>query len=333
MVSGSGFVIVIGASAGGMRAVATLLSGLPPELRAAVAVITHLSPSEDNTKYLRRLQQVTALPCHLADDHMPLRMGHVYFAPTGHHLLIKEKELVLGDGPPEGRWRPSIDVALRAAAVSWNSHCIGIILTGMLDDGTAGMEAVQRCGGHTLVQDPKEADYPEMPQSVMDHIRVDGCLPLASIPDAVRHYLQGDVPRVTAPQDLILESSLAERVATTIDNLPILGERSFFSCPDCGGGLWEVREGQVHRFRCHIGHSYTEKELLVQQHRTEEKTLWVALRAMEEKRKLLTKIAGREEEQGLSTLSKDHNDRAGEMAVYIDRLKEIIFRHEDLPIV
>jgi two-component system chemotaxis response regulator CheB len=328
----SGYVIVIGASAGGMPAIANLLAALPADLPAAIGVVTHLPQYDDNSKFLVRLQRNTPLPCHIAVDHMPLRMGHVYFAPAGHHLLIKGQELLVGDGPPEGRWRPSIDVALRSAAVAWNSHCIGVILTGMLDDGTTGMEAVQRCGGYTLVQDPNEADYSEMPRSVIEQIRVDGCLPLASIPQALMSYLQRDPARVNPPEDLVLESGLAERAATSIDNLPALGEHSLFSCPDCGGGLWEIRHGELHRYRCHIGHSYTEKELLEEQQRTQDKTLWIALRTMEEKRKLLQKIADREEEQGLSSLSQDHYNRAGEMARHIDRLKDIIFRQQDLPI-
>jgi two-component system chemotaxis response regulator CheB len=278
--------------------------------------------------FLSRLQRSTTMPCHVADDHMPLREGHVYLAAAGHHMLIKADEIVLGNGPAEGRWRPSIDVSLRSAAVSWDSHCVGVILTGMLDDGTAGMEAVQRCGGYTIVQDPNEADYPDMPLSVMKQIEVDKMVRLAAMPEAILSYIDRDVDRMSVPEDLQLEGKLAEQVATSMDNLPQLGKQSLFSCPECGGNLWEMKNGQLHRYRCHIGHSFTEEELLEEQKRATESTLWVALRSMEEKRKLLETIARREKNQGLNVLAQDHLDRARELEDHIERLKQILFRQQ-----
>jgi two-component system, chemotaxis family, protein-glutamate methylesterase/glutaminase len=330
MPSKTGFVIIIGASAGGMRAIAQLLRLFPTDMPAAIGVVIHLPRDSDPGVFQSRLQKSTVWPCEVAADHMVLEDGHIYLAPAGFHMLIREEEIVLGEGPAEGRWKPSIDATLRSAAATWDSHCVGIILTGMLDDGTVGMEAVQRCGGHTLVQDPEEADYPEMPLSVIEQVKVDGCLPLRSIPGAVEDYLRSAPRRMTAPEDILLENKISERVATKIDDLPALGDRSLFSCPECGGGLWEIREGHICRYRCHIGHTFTEKELLEAQETMTEKTLWVALRTMEEKRKLLEKIARREKQQGMQTLASEYRDRSLEMNKHIERLKAIIFEQQRL---
>lgn len=324
------FVIVIGASAGGMRAIGTVLSALPVDIPAAIVVVIHLPRSEKGQMFLSRLQRETDMPCHLAGDDMPLRTGHVYFAPANYHTLIRKGMITLGKGPPEGNWRPSIDTTMRSAAVAFDSQCIGIILTGMLDDGTAGMEAVKRCGGYTLVQDPNEADYPDMPLSVLRSVEPDGCLTLSAIPAAILNYLQDSPEPAPIPEDLRLESNISERVATTVENLPALGTHSVYSCPQCGGGLWELKNGDITRFRCHIGHSFTGNELLSGQENSIDQTLWVALRIMEERHKLLTSIAAREEQQGLRALSGDHYSRAEELNQHIGRLKEIIYGLQEI---
>jgi two-component system chemotaxis response regulator CheB len=195
----------------------------------------------------------------------------------------------------------------------------------MLDDGAVGMDAIRRSGGYTIVQDPEEADYPNMPRAVLNKMKVDRCLPLAGIPSAIMELITSDPASKPVPEDLRIENELLEQVATEADRLRPLGEPSLFSCPECGGGLWEIKSGAVTRYRCHIGHGYTDHELLQGQQNNVESTLWVALRVMEEKRNLLQKIAGTEREQGLNSLSQDHYRRAGEMHGHIDRLKELIF--------
>lgn len=323
-----GYMILIGASAGGMNAISQILSELRPDIPAAVGVVIHLPEKGENQLFLHRLQKSTSLPCHIADDGMALKSGQVYFAPAGYHMLIKEKKIALGKGPSEGSWRPSINASLRAAAVAWNSRCIGIILTGMLDDGTAGMNAVQRCGGFTIVQDPAEAEYPNMPLSVLNHMQVDRTLPVSDIPQAIEERLAMDPEPTDIPDDLQIENSRAEQMSTMIEGMSTLGRQAVYSCPDCGGSLWEVNNGNVHEYRCHIGHSYTEEELLHLKGQEIEKTLWVALRTMEEKHNLLQRIARKEEKQGLQVLSRDHQDRAKEMQQHVHRLKSLLLQEQ-----
>jgi len=319
------FMIVLGASAGGLRAMAPILAALPTEIPAAVMVILHTSRSDDSNILLARLQRNSSLPCHLAGDEMPLRAGHLYVAPADYHTVVKDDRFLLGKGPPEGRWRPSIDTTMRSAAVAFDSRCIGIILTGMLDDGTVGMEAVKRCGGYTIIQDPNEADYPAMPLSVLQRVQPDATLPVAAIPQAILDYISTNPKQTPVPDDLRFETGLNERVATRIENLAVIGNRSLFSCPDCGGGLWEMKAGDLQRYRCHIGHTYTDRELLEEQKQHTESVLWVALRTMEEKHALLNTIATKENDQGLTVLAKEHRLRADELSAYIVRLKEMIF--------
>jgi len=320
-----GFVVVIGASAGGMRAIGAILPGLPAEIPASIIIVMHIPRSDDSRLFLARLQMMTHLPCHIAGEEMPLRPGHVYFAPADFHTLIGKGSITLGKGPEEGFWRPSIDTTMRSAAVAYDSRCIAIVLTGMLDDGTAGMEAVKRCGGYTLVQDPEEADYPDMPRSVLRQLQPDGCLPLSGIPAAILDYLRRDPAAAPVPEDLRFENSLNQQTATAVENLPLLGNHTLYSCPECGGGLWEMKNGDLLRYRCHIGHSYTYRDLLEGQKHSIDQTLWVALRIMEEKHALLKNIAAREEQQGLYVLSKEHSIRAEELASYIGRLKAILY--------
>ncbi|MBS1606701.1 MAG: chemotaxis protein CheB [Bacteroidetes bacterium] len=194
------FLIVIGASAGGMPAIGKLLSNLGQDIPAAIAIVIHLPSQENTDMFVARLQKKTALPCQTATNDMPLNKGEVYFAPAGKHLLIKKDRIILGNGPIVGRWRPSIDSTMRSAAASWDSHAVGIILTGMLDDGTTGMEAIQRCGGYTIIQDPNEAEYPDMPLSVSRNIDVDWCGSLNKLHEPLLHHLKKIPPASWSPK-------------------------------------------------------------------------------------------------------------------------------------
>jgi two-component system chemotaxis response regulator CheB len=324
------YLVVIGASAGGLKAIGGILSRLRPDFPAAVAVVLHVPERSESSLFLAKLQKATSLPCRLGANDILLEPGHIYLAPAGYHMLINDGHILLGRGPAEGRWRPSINATLRSAATARDSHAIGIILTGMLDDGMLGMDAIRRCGGFTIVQDPDEADYPNMPTAVLDNMEVDECLPLEAIAAVLETYIQSNPARADVPPDISMENSILEQAATATDKLQTLGRPSLLSCPDCGGNLWEIDKGQVRHYRCHIGHSYTEQELLKGQGDEIEKTLWVALRIMEEKRNLLEKIARKEEEQGLSVLSEDHYRRAQELHLHVDRLKDLIFQENKI---
>jgi len=321
------FIIVAGASAGGMNALIELVSQFNVEMDVAVFIVMHLSRTSISDFLVHRLQPHTSLKCEVAKESLPIKKGHIYVAAPNHHLLVKKDIIILGGGPEENRWRPSIDVLFRSAAAAYSTRVIGIILTGSLDDGTAGMMAIKRSGGITIVQDPNEAEYSDMPLSVVDNMKVDYCISLASMGEAIVSILKTTPRKIPAPADVVIESKIAERVVVDYDNVRKIGEKSIFACPDCGGGLWSINKdnGKPDRYRCHIGHSYSEKDLVVKQGEILESTLWIALRIMEERRNLLKKMEDDNRRKGLTRISTNYRQKGKEIQFHVDKMKEILF--------
>ncbi len=242
-------------------------------------------------------------------------------------MLIKKDRIVLGGGPEENRWRPSIDVLFRSAAAAYSTRVIGIILTGSLDDGTSGMLAIKRSGGITIVQDPNEAEYPDMPLSVVDNMDVDYCISLANMWAIIAGILKTTPRKIPAPPDVIIESEIGERVVVDYENVRKIGGKSIYACPDCGGGLWSISKdnGNPDRYRCHIGHSYSEKDLVLKQGEILESTLWTALRIMEERRTLLKKMEDDNARKGLLRMATSYQEKGKEIQFHVDKMKEILF--------
>jgi two-component system chemotaxis response regulator CheB len=324
------FVIVVGASAGGLKALSELVAQLQADIDAAIFFVLHLSRTSISDFLMQHLQKFTALPCEIATEGAPIKKGHIYIAAPNLHLLIKKGNIILGRGPAENRWRPSIDVLFRSAAVAYSTRTIGIVLTGLLNDGTTGMLAIKRSGGTCVVQDPNEAEYPDMPLSVLDNMEADYCISLANMEEVISAILQTTPEETPAPDDVIIESQIAEKVVVDYDNVRQLGEKSIYACPDCGGGLWKISkggegQGKVDRYRCHIGHSYSEKDLVIKQEEIFESTLWTALRIMEERRNLLMKMQNDHAKKGLVTLAKSYKEKADDIQVHVDKMKEVLF--------
>jgi two-component system chemotaxis response regulator CheB len=322
----SPFVIVIGASAGGLNAVGEVTSQLPKDIDASIFIVLHLSKAAMGDILLSRIQKNSTLPCKIAEDQEPLRKGQIYVAAPDTHLLVKEDKVLIGQGPPENRFRPSIDVLFRSAAVSHGEKVIGIVLTGFLNDGMVGMQAIKRSGGYCLVQDPNEAEYPDMPLSVLESIEVDYVLPLAKMGHAILERINtAEIKGVSPPQDVVAESRLSERAATAVAEVRKLGEQTMYSCPDCGGRLWQIEDGKLKHYRCQIGHAYSENDLRLKQAELTEQTLWAAVRMMEERRVLLDKIAKENKDKGLKMLNTRFSHQSRTLEEHIARLKELLF--------
>jgi two-component system chemotaxis response regulator CheB len=319
------FIIVAGASAGGMSALTELVSQFDSDMEAAVFIVMHLSGTAISDYLVNQLQPHTAMKCSRAEDGERIKKGHIYIAHANHHLLIKKGKILLGHGPTENRWRPSIDVLFRSAAAAYSTRVIGIILTGLLNDGAAGMTAVKNSGGITIVQDPNEAEYPGMPLSVLNATQVDFCIPLALMGETIMTILQTEPEDKPAPPAVIIEAEIAEKVAIDYDRIKKLGDMSLYACPDCGGSLWNIKEEKVNRYRCHIGHAYTEKDLEIKQEETAEASLWIASRIMEERRNLLNKMERDHLEKGLVKSASNYRQKAEEIGVHIGKLKDILF--------
>jgi len=319
-------IVVIGASAGGLNALSEFVGQIQPEWDASWFVVLHLSRKGIGDFLLHRLQRVTKLSCLLAADGIPIEKGKIYIAQPGHHLLLKKGVVRIGHGPEENRWKPSIDVLFRSAVAAYDGSVIGIVLTGLLNDGTTGMSAIKRGGGTTIVQDPNEAEYPDMPLSVLNNMEVDHCVSLGemgkvlekviSIPPAGTHEV---------PEDILKEAEIAEKMASGIDLVGSLGKSSAFTCPDCGGMLTEINYDAIKRFKCHTGHSYSEEDLVVAQSRNIESTLWVALRMMEERRSLLKNIEQDNRKRGFFRFADETNKKGSEIEIHIKTLKDLLF--------
>lgn len=327
MIAPPKYIVVIGASAGGLNALSEMVQHLQKGLDAAYCIVLHLSRKGIGDFIVHRLSQVTGLPCSMAENGAAIKKDHIYIARPNQHMLVKDNKFLLGAGPEENRFRPSIDVLFRSAAVAYSSHSIGIILSGLLDDGTSGMWAIKRSGGSCIVQDPNEAEYPDMPLSVINNMAVDEVATLAEIGSLIAKLLKKKKGRKKAvPPDVKAESKIAEQTAVGIDDVMKLDvEQSLFACPDCGGGLWEAKNDIVKRYRCHIGHAYTERDLVLKQAQAAGTTLWVALRMMEERKHLLKKMEGEYKQKGYKSLSANNAEKQLEMATHIDKLKEILF--------
>jgi len=319
-------IVVIGASAGGLDALMEMTQHLRKGLDTAYCIVLHLSRKGIGDFVVHRLKQVTPMPCSLAVDNAPIKKDHIYIARPNQHMLVKDNKFILGGGPEENRYRPSIDVLFRSAAVEYSSYAIGIILSGMLDDGTSGMWAIKRSGGTCMVQDPNQAEYPDMPLSVINNMEVDHVCLLEEIGPLIAEIIKKKKGRKKpVPKDIIAESRISETTAVSIYAIEKLADTSEFACPDCGGNLWEMKGDIVKRYRCHIGHAYTERDLIVKQSETASTTLWVALRMMEERKHLLKKMQIDYAKKGYKALSSTNIEKQDHMERHITRLKKILF--------
>jgi two-component system chemotaxis response regulator CheB len=325
------YIVVVGGSAGGLNSLMELMAQINDNMDIAVLAVLHVVHLSIPDVLIRRIQKITSLTCKVATDGELIKPNHFYLAVPDKHLMIKEGKILLGEGTAENRWRPSIDVLFRSAAAACNGRTIGIILSGLLQDGTAGMQAIKKCGGTTIVQDPLEAEYPDMPQSVLDAIQVDYCTSLTGMGAILAEKCSMDIQEklLPIPDPIKKEAQIAERVATSIDDVKDLGSKSLYSCPGCGGGLWEIVTSGLRRYRCHIGHMYTQNELVMKQNAALESTLWVALRMLEERKNLLNKMAKEESDKGWLVMAEKKRLRSQELEKHIERLKEILFHTKD----
>jgi two-component system chemotaxis response regulator CheB len=282
------YIIVAGASAGGLKALSQLVSVIPAHSGIAVFLVLHVSKSSTGAILARYIQKHTEMPCSLPEDGERIEPGHVYIGRPDFHMMVHDGTIRVVKGPDENRWRPSIDVLFRSAAAHYKSRAIGVILTGLLDDGTSGMAAIKRCGGITIVQEPEEAEFSDMPQSVLHNVEVDFRVPIADMGYILDDIFSKENPaHNNVPEEIMLEVELTEKMTSSIAELQKLGDHSVYSCPDCGGSLWSVKNEPVKRFRCYTGHVYYESSLFERQQQVLEDALWVGIRLLEERKTLL----------------------------------------------
>lgn len=319
-------VVVIGTSAGGLSALKKLISQLYNDFPVPVLVVRHISADATGNVILNELNKLGVLKCEHAKIGNNLKPGHLYLAPSDHHMMIgKDLKMLVTKGAHENRYRPAIDPLFRSAAVAFRTGVIGILLTGYLDDGTAGMKAIKRCGGICIVQDPDEAEYPAMPRNVMNNVKVDYCLPISEMGiqlyKLIPQKLRKNKP---VPKDILIEAEIAARVLSDLSSVNKVGDQVPFNCPGCGGVLWKIDRDTSLRYRCHTGHAYTAAYLLAEQTKKIEETMWSALRMFEEHKNLLNDMANGNGGVG----SKSALERAQKSQDHIDRIRAILYTGE-----
>ena len=304
-------VIVVGASAGGVEPLQHLAATLPADLPAAVMVVLHLR-ADSFSALPAILDRAGPLPAEHATDGQTILPGRIYVSPPNVHIVVRPGKIALVHGPTENGHRPAIDPLFRTAARVYRSDAIGVVLSGALDDGTAGLVEFKAAGGTAIVQSPADALYPAMPRSAMRGVEVDFVVPADDIGALLARIVgTGDPgggsehpadPRRPDPVEGAV--SIAEPIVGRRD-----GPASGLTCPDCHGALWDTREGGVTKFRCRVGHAWTEAGLLTQQGDTLEVALWTALRVIGERAELTQRVRQRAVERGHHHAAKLFDDR------------------------
>jgi two-component system chemotaxis response regulator CheB len=284
--------IVIGGSAGSLQPLRTLVEGLPPDFPAALCVTRHTSPNTHNVLPLL-LSKAGPLPASEAVDGEPLRPGHIYVAPPDYHLVIAPGVLRVSRSATENHFRPAIDPLFRSAAVAYGPRVVAVLLSGGLDDGTAGLWAVKQRGGIAVIQDPHEAQHPSMPRSAQTYVPIDYCLSAADVAPLLVRLAHEPVTVEGAPpsEEMLVETQIALQDNALEGGLLKVGELTPYTCPTCHGSLLQLKAGRFVRFRCHTGHAYSARSLLTELRETIDDALWNTLRAVEESKLLMEHLA------------------------------------------
>ena len=288
-------------------------------------VVVHL-PSESPNVLADMLAKDTALRVVPVRDGMPVESGQVVFAPPDLHLVLEDSVVRLTRGPRENRHRPSIDVLFRSAAATYGERVIGVVLTGSLDDGSAGLWSIKRRGGLAIVQDPSEAEFPEMPRNAMEITEVDFALPVGDIATKLSELAGSPASGKgeAMPAETAHEVRMAAEGNSDIVELDQIGERTPFTCPECGGVLWELSGNGPTRLRCHVGHAYSMRTFAAEQTVRVEAALWAALRVLEENERLFRRLADEAKVHGRRQSAKFHHENARSTAAHADVVRNIL---------
>lgn len=285
-------IIVIGASAGGVEALREIAAEFPADLPAAVMVVLHV-PATGTSSLPTILGRDGPLSAAHAIDGDPICRGRILVAPPNQHLLLRSDHLRLSRGPKENRQRPAVDPLFRSAARFHGRRVVGVVLSGSLDDGTAGLIAIKGRGGVAIAQDPATALFDSMPRHAIEAVAVDIIASPSGIAGEIDRLARTPVPAEELPvsHELDLETRIADADAAVLNGDDHPGTPASLACPECGGTLWELREGELLRYRCRVGHAFSSNSLLDEQAEQLEDALWIALRNLEEQASLHRRLA------------------------------------------
>ena len=289
-------IVVLGASAGGVEAILNVISNIPDGADMALFVVQHI-PAYSKSNLDKVLANHTSFNCKAAEDGEAIESGTIYVARADRHLLVEDGQVTVSKGPRENRFRPAVDTLFRSAAYTYGERVIGVVLSGALNDGTSGMWSVKRYGGISIVQDPDEAMFPDMPQGVMQYTEADYVLRAAEIGKKLGELVATPI-KDTEQREGVKHAKLHEieiEIAKGKNglNMGIIehGKLSPLACPECHGALTQFEEGNLIRFRCHTGHAHTADSLLASIKDNVEKSMWEVMRGIEESNILLQRMS------------------------------------------
>ncbi len=323
-------VIVIGASAGGWDAINILCEKLPGNLQAAVLIVWHISPESQN--YLpQMLTKKAKMRVESAVNNRKISEGHIYTAPPDNHLIIEDGSMRVVYGPKENRFRPAIDPLFRSAAYSYGHDAVGVLLSGMLSDGTAGLWSIKDMGGVTMVQDPDEAEFPGMPLNALKNVDIDYKISLSEMVPLLVKLTSEKIDKqdnYEKPDKMGIEIKMISDQRVNDIDVKKIGELSEFTCPECHGSLWKIEEGSIIRFRCRTGHAYSTQALLEELSLTIEDHIWMSIRGLEENTSLIKYLTAHLHNQE----DKEHMDiyikRAEQTQKYANILRKLLIENQ-----
>jgi two-component system chemotaxis response regulator CheB len=283
-------IIVIGASAGGVSAVKDVLANLAPNLPSPVFVVIH-RPADMASHLEEVLRKTSALPVVRASNRA-IKQGMVYVAPPDRHLIVERGRMKVIRGPKENLYRPAIDALFRSAAFAYRAAVIGVVLTGLLDDGTAGLFYVKRYGGITTVQDPNDAQFKAMPENALAHVQIDHVVPLPDIAPLLTKLVRQPLRYWQSKRGDHQHRGMKKRDENeSVSSTP-------FTCPECHGPISVIQNGSLVSYRCLVGHAYGATTFVQAQHDRLERTLWMAAGFLRQKALLETRDANAARDAG-----------------------------------
>jgi two-component system chemotaxis response regulator CheB len=327
-------IVLIGGSAGALKALKVILPMLPQDFPAAILIVTHIGSQKSIVPDI--VGRCSAMPVRHATDGEPIIPGRVLVAPPDEHLTVVMEDgkayVRLLYGPKENHCRPAIDPLFRSAASAFLENAIGVVLSGYLDDGTVGLQAVKACGGLAIVQDPSEAEVLDMPASALEHVNVDRVLRASEIGPALVELTAASMKPGSAgqrdsvasiPHWIDIENRIAGR-GSDMDDIEQIGKPSSLTCPECSGALWEIGHDGPIRYRCHTGHAFTAKVLEALQRDAVEDAIWGAIRALHEQARLFSKLCERERQSGHVERAAEYEAKVTQAKAHSQTLREVI---------
>ena len=325
-------IVVVGASAGGVTALKELVKDLPKDFRGSVFIVLHV-PSYSETRLPWILSQVSNIEAVLPDDGDEIEPGKIYIAPNDHHMILQEGKVVVKRGPKENRFRPAIDALFRSAAYVYGSRVIGVVLSGLLDDGASGIWTIKQHGGIAIIQKPEDAEQPQLPKNVLQYVDPDYTVPARDMGPLIAGLVKEPAPNKNKLSEEELKRLEMEVIIATKDNafemgIMNMGELTPFTCPECAGVLVRLAEADMIRFRCHTGHAYTASSLAAEVTESVEGKLWQAMRALEEVNMLMNNIADHFKEMDKGDDARLFREKAKDAADRAEAIHGMVLQHD-----